>query len=479
MIPKPFEKLLKHKNFLWLLSLVIVSLTSFQVGIKVTPAQFSGRYAYFEDMGVVADYVIDTDGISYWAIRNDGETPDGMKGTDATTVIQNTLNNGAQILLKSGTYEVSTLTLSVNTTIEGVGWATVLKLKDGVNDALLKIDSVENVRIRNMVLDANKAGNPIQSWAIWIKDGNHTEISNCKIMNATRNNITTAPSVNYVNNVLIFNNEITGADGYGIDARIMRGGAIRDNYIHDNNGGIELAGTVETTIEGNYITSNKVSGIQSNNGSYSNSIIGNHITRNTYGMRFVQGTYWNERNRIVGNYIAENGKEGILAEKLRRSEILGNTIYYNSRDSHKTYYAINLLTECFNNRIIGNYLGIGSAGGLNEAGTSNDNLIIMNEIAEEAVLRWVGSRTQVFKNHGYPTENSGTETVANNEWVPHGLATTPTVVTITVRNATYNGVPVIVGWVGQNSTHFQVSAYWTNNTAITDDVISISWFAKV
>ena len=73
-----------------------------------------------------------------------------------------------------------------------------------------------------------------------------------------------------------------------------------------------------------------------------------------------------------------------------------------------------------------------------------------------------------------------TATIANNEWVPHGLAGTPTVVTVTTRTATYGtpAVPVIVGWIGQNSTHFQVSAYWANGTAITADAINISYYVE-
>jgi len=75
-------------------------------------------------------------------------------------------------------------------------------------------------------------------------------------------------------------------------------------------------------------------------------------------------------------------------------------------------------------------------------------------------------------------ENSGTATIANGEWLPHGLAGTPTVVTVTTLTPTYDGVPVVVGVASKNATHIQISAYWTNGTAITDDAIDISWYAK-
>jgi hypothetical protein len=75
--------------------------------------------------------------------------------------------------------------------------------------------------------------------------------------------------------------------------------------------------------------------------------------------------------------------------------------------------------------------------------------------------------------------NSGTAMIANNDWIPHGLATAPDLVTITSRTLVYGGVPVIVGWMGQNATHFQVGAYWVNGTTIDVRAISISWHAEV
>ena len=93
-------------------------------------------------------------------------------------------------------------------------------------------------------------------------------------------------------------------------------------------------------------------------------------------------------------------------------------------------------------------------------------------------INLAGSNLYIHFNRGFITENSGTATIANGEWIPHGLVDTPTTVTVTTLTPTYDGVPVIVGIASKNATHIQISAYWTNGTAITDDAIDISWNAK-
>lgn len=81
---------------------------------------------------------------------------------------------------------------------------------------------------------------------------------------------------------------------------------------------------------------------------------------------------------------------------------------------------------------------------------------------------------------GFVTENSGTQTCADNENIAHGLAGTPTMVTVSPMNDTYDSVPVIatVDWSNVDSTNIQIGLYWTNSTAITDDVILVSWYAE-
>lgn len=68
-----------------------------------------------------------------------------------------------------------------------------------------------------------------------------------------------------------------------------------------------------------------------------------------------------------------------------------------------------------------------------EAGTSNNNLITDNTLETPAPIVKVGVNTRVERNIGYVTENQGTTTMLNgnnNVVVAHGLAATPTVINV-------------------------------------------------
>lgn len=100
---------------------------------------------------------------------------------------------------------------------------------------------------------------------------------------------------------------------------------------------------------------------------------------------------------------------------------------------------------------------------------------------------WITNSGLIKWNHVYfevqdaYTENSETATdKANGGTIAHGLAGTPTTVTLTSLNATYDGVGVIVAWDEANTdaTNISLDIYWTNGTAISDGVIDVSWYAE-
>ena len=95
---------------------------------------------------------------------------------------------------------------------------------------------------------------------------------------------------------------------------------------------------------------------------------------------------------------------------------------------------------------------------------------------QTGTLRKIGSKTIV-----QGLKNSGATFVHNGEFIAHGLLGKPTNIQITCGNVTYGGELVLdvrVKWENTNSTHFQVNVYWVNGTAITDDVIYITWTAE-
>lgn len=74
--------------------------------------------------------------------------------------------------------------------------------------------------------------------------------------------------------------------------------------------------------------------------------------------------------------------------------------------------------------------------------------------------------------------NHGVDTVANNEWIAHSLVGTPKIVLVTPEASLYASTTFTVVADVRNSTHFQVSCYWTNGTAISADAIVIDWYAE-
>jgi hypothetical protein len=75
-------------------------------------------------------------------------------------------------------------------------------------------------------------------------------------------------------------------------------------------------------------------------------------------------------------------------------------------------------------------------------------------------------------------ENKGAATVANGETITHGIDGTPNIVTVTAVSYLYDGVPFTLGVTSRGATTFAVLVYWVNGTAISDDTISILWYAK-
>jgi len=99
----------------------------------------------------------------------------------------------------------------------------------------------------------------------------------------------------------------------------------------------------------------------------------------------------------------------------------------------------------------------------------------------DATINNSGTNIEFQNCRGFITENNGIATgLADGSYITHGLAGTPTTVTLTCLNSTYDDVPVIVSWnrASTNSTHIAVHIYWSNGTAITDPVIAVSWHAK-
>jgi hypothetical protein len=262
-----------------------------------------------------------------------------------------------------------------------------------------------------------------------------------------------------------------------------------------NVNGIEVVHSTcdRVLIANNYVKDKTYSAINANNNC---SVIGNRI----YNSPAISGSYAIISGRFTtdniigglwkcaivagdGSYIAHNQALDIHYSGYGVIRVIGDGNYIEDNYIYDTtpteaMYGIYLLSGADDNRVIGNkfinlYRAINIDGG--------DGTIIIENDFTGCTTEIYGSETNTIikRNIGYVTENSGTQTCADNENIVHGLDLIPTFIGVTPMNDTYDGVPVIatVDWSGVDSTNIRVGLYWLNGTAITTDIILVSWSA--
>ena len=159
----------------------------------------------------------------------------------------------------------------------------------------------------------------------------------------------------------------------------------------------------------------------------------------------------------------------IMGNKLYRNESVGGTCgIFIQDDSDDNTIRGNIVYGCYYAyRVVG--------------ATCDNNLFEVNTLSNTAAkIADTGTGTKWRYNKGFTTENSGIQICANNENIAHSLDGIPTYVSVTPLNNTYDGLPVIanVDWSNIDSTNIPIGLYWVNGTAIADDIILVSWYAK-
>ena len=237
--------------------------------------------------------------------------------------------------------------------------------------------------------------------------------------------------------------------------------------------GIQLVGPCEyVTIDGNTIVGDA---------SYDNLKVGVYLHESESGAKDVK--YVTISNNVirgfkyVGEGVGGDCSRGICLTGAPDCVVIGNII----DDYYEAGIRINKSPRAVvaYNKILNGYAG---GYGIWESGDSANSTIVGNDLTECTSTNLIiitSSSVKVERNRGFVTEASGTATVANGDYIAHGLAGTPTTVILTCLNATYDGVPVVVNcdYANTNSTHICVSLYWTNGTAITTPLL-VSWYVE-
>jgi len=397
-------------------------------------------------------YTIWREGNNYFAKNGNGEIE--FSGTNATTVIQNAAGVARTLYLKKGTYQLtSTLTLPDDITIIGESnhddSGAVLSLNSG---ATINVQNAERVHLENLVIYGNNV-------AVGITAGNDTGR----------------------NGDFYFSNVVIRNCTYGLYVATTTGfydsTFIECNFVHCTKAGVYLKELMNTFI-GCSFSRNKV-GVefgQSTTGhwaKFDNCVFsGNDYDFNVTGTsgNFLASHCWFENEGYYsvgygnGNVFTYAGSKSVGVKLMK----FDNCFFSSKANINLTWFdafCINTLT--FENCLFQNWDDLSHFDVPSISGNDKyPNLINCRRINTTGHSFWV------------LTINSGTATIANNEWISHGLVETPTTVTITARATTYDGVTFVVACIARNSTHFQVGATWTNGTAITNDAIEIDWYAE-
>ena len=452
-----FENKVSLKTYL--LTIALVSVIFLSAIAYVASQGVSEPNIYLDSLPSTASYVISTDGTYYYATRYDGYLAYGgpnnrgaVSGTNASAVIQAAINAlgtaGGKIFIKGGTYIINTKLNNTRygLTIEGEGpgtsilhGVTILKLGNNVNDYIFYNNFGHNLILRNILFDGNKDNNPTGKGLYLL--GDDLNLENIAVLHSGGTGIEGEPRASFFKNVYVELCNGTGFFFYPV--------------------------TVDQP--------------------FNNVFINLYSFGNDKGFVIQKGN----RNVFIGCVADKNQRDGFVLEGSSDNRFVGCIAYNNSQAADNTYDAfrlesyggVNSLRNVFDNPVIYSpNAATRHRYGIYEVDANQDYNVYLAATFYQVGTAIVksGAHSIIKCSPNYVTENSGTATVANGEWISHGLAGTPTTVTVTPTTLTYGTppVPVVVGVVARNSTMFQVGCYWTNGTAITNDAIVIDWYAE-
>ena len=447
-----------------------------------------------------ASYVIWTDGTTIYA--KNGQTGEiEFSGTDATTVIQNAINNGYSVFLKNGNYTITTyLQISKsNFVLRGESWQARI-IPQGDNTAIMIKSGCSGVIIENLMIDGSNQAtatdtppNEGEEYKLGIYFASSGGIvSKCYIYNTGSDSIYGAGSLD----VLVINNYIKKTRGWyaSIHAHgnnhnfVVIGNIIEDSHVGAIRHGSIILGNKIINCGKNYkdaiiytgggATPNDLS-IVANNYLYNVTGIGimvyygyNIISDNILysasgnikpGILFDQyeNTYYN----IVKDNIIKNFRHGMeLSSYTRFTRVVGNLILDPEYDGIVVNQA-DIIT--ISNNIINNtgHYGINIISGTTLTYSIIEGNHFLN-IGYSAIIKnvdLIDTTTSIIKNNvGYVTENSGSvEFSGTSVSFAHGLAGTPTGVWASFNSTGYGGWT----WTA-NSTHITITVANTGDYTV-------------
>jgi len=388
-----------------------------------------------------ASYIIYKENNRYYA--KNGRTGEVEKqDTDAATVIQYAINNlnAGTVYIKAGTYLISS-PITINKSainIIGEGWGTLLKLANGANCDLIKIDSSEQdvylPQLMFLHLDGNKANNTSGSAihasgtnqiydvllfhvntfsfpdnALKAERGHAWRIISCDFETCGGDGV----YLSNVTNFSFFGCHIGGNTGKGIYVDSANGINFDKCYVLNNGGhGIHIYYSYYNYLSNIYVNSNNGDGILLQGG-------GRHKLNNIEvesagqnGIKIWSASYTKLSNIIIRNasQSADNTYDGLAITSAEDIDVSGITV-------------LTTLTNKPNDAI-----------SIDDA--SSKVKILIGNLSGYTVnaIRNLATDTKIEHVFGYTNKNSGTATIpagSTSVTVSHGLVAAPSKVLVT------------------------------------------------
>jgi len=422
-------------------------------------------------------------------------------GVDDQVEIQAAIDSlpasGGKVVLSEGTFLFSGAVSGDgknNVTISGSGsgdyGATRIKLANGANSNLFDVKG-NFWRFSNIYFDGNKSNQTLTSYGIYFySDFTYLFVDNCvfkdfytagirfeghrgevtkSLIGYNKYGVELAGHLDIFESYIVSNEEdgVHGIEGCP-DWRFI------GNVVKGNGGnGVDVAARWGI-IQGNIFLENGGSGVKIESGSTHIKVVGNDIRLNgIHGIYLIAGSH----AIISNNAIQQNTQYGIRFSGDYHT-ITGNVINENDYGGTGTYSGIILVgTEYTGNRIINNIVRLNGKYGIElDTGVLYRQYIINNDLTDNtvgALPSGLPSNVVISGNVGYTTENSGIAILpagSNSTTIDHGLAGTPSVITVTATSTDIGNIAV----TSKGSTSFTIT---TSATSSSD--VGIYWEAKM
>lgn len=336
---------------------------------------------------------------------------------------------GGTVYIKSGTYIMSaSAAMGDYTRVTGDGFSTVLKYADGsaYNGILENNEQTDGdggnvgIIIENLRIDGNSAnaGGADPRDCIFMRNVSKSTIQNVYVFDSADSAIVFDHTANETStDNFIINNFIDTTNDIGIYISNTGDNVIEGNIVLNTDSyGIRLVRTNSQSTKYSQVVGNRVYNCgqtQSVDGILVNqsdicSVVGNTVLQSgRYGIHITTSAYC----VVSANTVDLTDLHGIYLDGAGRGSCTGNTVSRSGQTTTNTYSGI-YLNDASEWTIVGNRSGDISSGtrqkyGIEEAGTSNTNVIIGNMLERNATAGFlkVGAATQVFGNSNWTTNN--------------------------------------------------------------------------